>query len=128
MSSSWSSTKSVFVGGIAVLALLVGSIVWQNVAPSEFDDFAQCLNDNGAKVYSAYWCSNCATQEAMFGTAYRYIDEKECSSRGSNNFDLCAEDDITGTPTWENTNTGERNGGVQSMSDLGEWFGCELPE
>lgn len=128
MSSSWSSSKSILVGGLAVVLLLVGSVVWKHYAPSPYDEFAQCLNDNGAFVYEAYWCSNCAAQEAMFGSAYRYLDRKECSTQGSRNFDLCQEDGITGTPTWENLNTGERHQGVQSMEDLGEWFGCSVPE
>ena len=127
MSSSWSSSKSVLVGGLAVMILLVGSIVWQNYAPSPYDDFAQCLSDNGAFVYEAYWCSNCMEQEEMFGSSYRYLETKECSTRGSRNFALCAEDGITGTPTWENVNTGERRAGVQSFVDLAEWFNCEIP-
>ncbi len=111
-----------------MVVLLVGSIIWQRIAPSPYDDFAQCLTDNGAKVYEAYWCSNCAIQEELFGTAYRHLDSKECSARGSQNFDLCEDDGITGTPTWENLNTGERRGGVQQLDELAEWFGCELPD
>ena len=128
MASKWSSSKSILVGSLIVVLLLIGSIVWRNYAPSPYDAFAQCLSENGAFVYEAYWCSHCAEQEEQFGSAYRYIDQKECAAQGSTNLDLCQDDGITGTPTWENTETGERRGGRQSMEDLAEWFGCELPD
>lgn len=120
-----SSFSTIVLVAVLIVTALLVSIVWKNHAPSEYDEFAQCLTDNGAQVYEAYWCSACARQKDMFGSAYRHLDTTECSSPGSSTFDLCP--DITSTPTWE-TADGERVTGVQSFEDLAELYGCELPE
>lgn len=118
------STTSMIGLAVIVFGLLIGAAVYQNNAPSKYDDFAQCLTDAGATMYGAYWCSACEQQKAEFGSAFRHINYTECSSPGSSSFDLCP--DITSTPTWEKAD-GERITGSRPLSSLGEEFGCELP-
>jgi len=118
------STTWMIILAIVVFGGLIGAAVYQKNAPSIYDDFAQCLNDNGAKMYAAYWCPYCERQEAEFGSAFRFINRVECSSPGSNTFDLCP--DIENTPTWEKAD-GERIVGAVPFSTLAEEYGCELP-
>lgn len=108
-----------------VFGLLIAAAIYKNNAPSKFDSFAQCLNDNDVKMYGAYWCSACEQQKKLFGSAFRHVDYVECSSPGSQSFDLCP--DIESTPTWEGPD-GERTIGVMSLSTLADEYGCELPE
>lgn len=118
--------STVSMVGLAVIVLggLIAGAVWQNIKPSPYDEFAQCLNDSGVTEYAAYWCSACAAQEEMFGTAAKNLNRIECSSPGSSTFDLCP--DITSTPTWEFAD-GSRQTGIQSLASLAERTGCLLP-
>jgi hypothetical protein len=125
MKFKFNSSSSIVVVAGAIVVLLLGSIIYQNYAPSKYDTFAQCLADNGAHVYEAYWCSACAAQKELFGSSWRFMNTTECSTQGSRNFDLCP--DIESTPTWEDAD-GQRFTGVQSLEQLAERFNCELPE
>lgn len=116
-----SFASMIIIVAVATVVLLIASAVWRNNAPSDYDEVAQCITDNGGKVKVAYWCSACAAQEEMFGSAWRLIDKTECSSPGSRDFDLCPE--ISGTPTWEMAN-GTTFSGAFPVADLAETFGC----
>lgn len=112
--------------GLAVLILggLVAFAAWQNNKPSIYTEFAQCLDEAGAKVSVAWWCPHCETQEADFGTAWNELEVIECSSPGVRTFDLCPE--LESSPTWE-TAEGDEYTGRQSFEKLSEIYGCELP-
>ncbi|RMD52186.1 hypothetical protein D6827_00530 [Candidatus Parcubacteria bacterium] len=113
--------------GVFIVLILIAASYWRHNAPSEYDSLAQCITEKGGSASVAYWCGNCAAQEKMFGSAWRYIDERECSSPGSKTFDLCP--DIKGTPTWHLPD-GSRVEGVQSLENLAKLYGCQeyLPE
>lgn len=120
------STSGIISVSVLFVVLLIGFAVWQNVKPSNLQEFAQCLTENGATVYEAWWCPHCQDQKAMFGSAYRYIDNVECGgARGQLNANLCP--DITATPTWRGPD-GLEIRGSQPLPVLAEQFGCELPE
>ena len=120
------STTTSMVGlAVLVFGALIAAAVIKNNAPSKYDDFAQCLTENGATMYAAYWCPHCQKQEEDFGSAFRFIDRVECSSPGSRSFDLCP--DIESTPTWEKAD-GTRLPGALPFDVLAEEFGCQLPE
>ena len=108
-----------------VLGALIIGAVWSNVKPSPYSEFAQCLTEQGLVEYAAWWCPHCAEQEELFGSAAKHINRVECSSPGSRSFDLCP--DIESTPTWELPD-GSRVRGQQSLSQLSELSGCQLPE
>ncbi len=113
--------------GLAVVILggLIGFGVWENNKPSIYQEFAECLNEKGAKVYVAWWCPHCESQKEDFGNAWDALNVEECASPSSRSFDLCP--DIESTPTWE-TAEGDRYLGRRSFSELSEIYGCELPE
>lgn len=120
-------TQSIIFVSVAVVVLLLGSVIWKNNAPSKYDALAQCITDKGGAIKTAYWCSACAKQEAMFGSAWRLINEIECSSPGSYEFDLCPE--ITGTPVWMFSD-GTTLDGVYPLEQLAKSYSCieTLPE
>jgi len=64
---------------------------------------AQHLQQGGAKMYEAYWCSVCRWQEKQFGPeAYAYVATIECDPRGKNaQPELCRQAKIRAFPTWE---------------------------
>ena len=75
---------------------------------------AQHLQQGGAKMYEAYWCSVCRWQEKQFGPeAYAYVATIECDPRGKNaQPELCRQAKIRAFPTWE-INGQLHEGGMQ---------------
>ncbi len=94
---------------------------------TSLDKFAQCLADNGAKMYGAYWCPHCTNQQNLFGDSFKFIDYVECDSQGENpRLELCFSAGIELFPTWEIN--GAKHQGEQSLADLARISGCELPK
>ncbi len=88
---------------------------------TSMDFFAQCLGDNGATMYGAYWCPHCMEQKKLFGTSVQFIHYVECESEKS----TCRDAKIRGYPTWIINGTfleGER-----SLQELASLTGCTLP-
>lgn len=108
-----------------VVVLLIALAIYNKRAPSAYDGFAQCLASKEVKMYGTYWCPNCARQKEMFGNAFRFVPYKECSPQGQRSFALCANDNITGVPTWEFPD-GSRLTGVQTLETLSEKSVCSL--
>ncbi len=126
MSKPSSASLWLTLGAIIVVILLIALAVSGKSGSGQYDAFAQCLTEKGTKIYSAYWCPNCARQKELFGNSYRLLDDKECAVRGqSRNLTLCQNDGITSVPTWE-FGDGERVSGVQPLERLAERTGCEL--
>ncbi len=113
---------------VFVLLVVIGVAVktYQNTKPGELDEFAQCLTENGAKMYGADWCPNCQAQKQMFGSSFEYIDYVQCDITP----EACTAEGVDGYPTWKK-HTGEESTlagkGVQPLILLAETFGCELP-
>mmetsp|Transcript_16882 Transcript_16882/g.34879 ORF Transcript_16882/g.34879 Transcript_16882/m.34879 type:complete len:253 (-) Transcript_16882:3357-4115(-) len=63
---------------------------------------AQALKDQGAVLYTAYWCPHCARQKELLGRqATSVIRNVECAPRGFQaQPQLCAAQKIEGYPTW----------------------------
>ncbi|HBL39197.1 TPA: hypothetical protein DDZ10_00820 [Candidatus Uhrbacteria bacterium] len=126
MSKSSSASLWLTLGAVIVAILLVALAISNKGGGGQYDAFAQCLTDQGTKIYSAYWCPNCARQKELFGNSYRLLDDKECAVRGqSRNLTLCQNDGITSVPTWE-FGDGERVSGVQPLESLAKRTGCAL--
>lgn len=118
---------------IALVVLLVGGlIVARNYSePAEtvstkYDDFAQCLADEGAKFFGAYWCPHCKDQKDLFENSSK-LSYIECSLPNQQQNQLCTEEGITGYPTWKFAN-GDVESGVLPLSDLAARTNCVLPE
>jgi len=84
-------------------------------------ELAQCLTQNGVKMYGAYWCGHCANQKALFGNAFEYVDYVECTDEQA----TCQAAGITGYPTW--IINGQKYPGEQSLERLAELSGCTYP-
>lgn len=122
------STK-VWIGLILVAIVgFVGFRVTGNAisGPGEYDDFAKCLTDSGAKFYGAYWCPHCSNQKELFGSSIKYVNYIECDPRGNNaQPQACESAGITGYPTWVFAD-GSRGSGEQSLQQLAIKTGCVL--
>lgn len=114
-----------------VIALIVVGIYYVPTAeaePGKYDDFAQCLTDNGVKMYGAYWCSHCEAQKKEFGDSFRLVDYVECSLPGGNGqTQECKDAGVQSYPTWQ-FGDGVFTPGVISFESLAERTGCQLPE
>jgi len=79
-----------------------------------------------AKMYGAYWCSNCANQKELLGKeAFRIIDYVECAKDGENSRTyLCKQNGISSVPTWEIN--GKLHVGEQSLDGLEAIVNAEM--
>ena len=85
---------------------------------------AQCLKDNGAVFYGAFWCSHCQNQKELFGAAAPALPYVECSTPdGYSQTFVCKEKEIKGYPTWRFADGSELDG-EQSFATLAEKSGC----
>ncbi|MFH1978067.1 MAG: hypothetical protein ABIJ92_01970 [Candidatus Aenigmatarchaeota archaeon] len=130
--------KGIIIFGVVIVILVaVGFFVTTNLGTlqGQYDEFAQCLNDNGAVMYGAYWCSNCQRQELMLGPSFEFVNYVECDVNGAGRVqshvvpqpEKCTEDGITGYPTWIFADE-SRVVGAQTLQVLSQTTGCELPE
>lgn len=122
------STIMFAIAGLIVVGL-IGFTVTKNAGPSQYDSLAQCLTDNGAKAYTAWWCPHCENLKAEFGSAWSTIDNTECSPNGSRTFSaFCTNEGIESVPSWKNA-----EGEIIQPGNIGQLaaaFGCEatLPQ
>tara|TARA_Y100000310_G_C20408949_1_gene681008 strand:- start:197 stop:571 length:375 start_codon:yes stop_codon:yes gene_type:complete len=108
------------IGVIIVIALIsYGLFKWQT-SPGQYDEFAQCLTEKGAKMYGTEWCHYCQDQKELFGRSFKQIDYVDCDYKKNE----CDIEGIKGYPTWKIN--GETYSGVQSFGRLSQLTGCEL--
>ncbi len=115
-----------FWWGISFLVLI--SLIWfVSSRPGKYDGFAQCLNDNGAVMYGAYWCPHCQAQKKLFGSSWDYVNYVECSlPNGNGQTQICIDEGITGYPVWKFADGTEISGEL-SLEQLGSFTDCSLP-
>lgn len=112
---------------LAAAAIFLGFQVQSKQQPSALDEFAQCLTNQNAVLYGAYWCSSCKKQEEMFGQSWRYIDYIECATPGiRSQVKICQNTNIEGYPTWIFEDD-KRVTGVQTFGQLAAETNCPLP-
>lgn len=117
----WSIVIVFVLGGIA------GAAVWYSSQPGELDTFAQCLGEEGATFYGAFWCPHCDNQKAMFGRSQDELPYHECSTPdGQGQLQECTDIGIQSYPTWIFADESRLTGEV-SLQRLAEKTGCELP-
>jgi uncharacterized membrane protein len=88
-------------------------------------ELATHLTQQGAKMYSAYWCPHCYEQKQLFGKqAWERVTNIECAADAKKNPQpkLCAKAGIKGFPTWE-INGKLLDGGVKKLAKLAELTG-----
>ena len=120
-SKKWMIFGLVFAGFVFMMYYL-----YNNLNSGQYDEFAQCLTENGVKMYGAYWCPHCNEQKKMFGNSWDYVEYIECSlpnAAGQN--DVCNVAGISGYPTWELGN-GTRLQGTQTFETLSQLTNCPI--
>ncbi len=120
------------VGALIIAAIGIFIFVPQaasvsNVPAGKYTEFAQCLNDKGAKFYGAWWCPHCAAQKALFGDAVDKLPYVECSTPdGNTQLPICKDAGVSSYPTWvfadHSTSTGE-----VPLATLAQKTNCVLP-
>lgn len=116
---------------LAVLVVVLGVAVFfsqKSSAPGQYDTFATCIKDSGAKFYGAFWCPHCREQKAMFGSSVKLLPYVECSTPdGQSQTAVCKEKEIKSYPTWTFAN-GETGNGTLDFKALASSTGCALPQ
>lgn len=120
---------------LGILAIILAILIINTSSSSkektsqELGVFAECLTENGAVLYGAYWCPHCLRTKEAFGDSFEYIHYVECDPRGENEQSmLCIEKNIRSYPTWEfNEDPSTRLYGELTFEELSEKTGCEVP-
>jgi len=125
------STTGLVLGLIVATVAGVGGFAAYTLnQPGELDEFAACLEAEGANFYGSYTCQFCSQQKAMFGRSVSKIPYTECNITDAEGNAIqnpaCAEEEIESYPTWKFSD-GEVVTGVQSLEFLAEKTSCELP-
>ncbi len=133
MKNQSSSQVKIFIGVIAVLILGTVVTVVTNgggggpSAPGQYDAFAKCIADSGAKFYGAFWCPHCHDQKTEFGSSEQYLPYVECSTpNAQGQTQVCIDKKIKEYPTWEFPD-GTMEVGVQTLEALSQKTSCPLP-
>jgi len=100
--------------------LLIFLIMGCAKGSGQYDAFAQCLTDKGAKMYGTGWCSHCQNQKKEFGSSFQYVDFIDCDL----NQGECVKAGITGYPSW--VINGEKYAGEQPLYRLASLTKCSL--
>ena len=127
----WSRGSLAFLGGSAVVVVLVASVALPSgvggpepVATSYAGKLAQHLSDSGAVFYGTYWCSFCAAQKQLFGDDEQYLPYVECDARGKNaQPSRCTAAGVRNYPTW--SIGGRLYEGVQPLEELARLSGFQ---
>jgi hypothetical protein len=120
--------NKVLIGFAVAVAIIVPSGIVINYynTPGEYDEFAACLEENGAQFYGAFWCPHCQNQKAAFGKSSKYLPYTECSTPdGKGQMAACTEAGIESYPTWKFAD-GSMLTGEQSLEVLAAKTGCEV--
>jgi thiol-disulfide isomerase/thioredoxin len=116
-----------WIGILVLVVAAVGASLFIKPGPSNLEPFAQCLKDEGATFYGAFWCPHCQRQKALFGSAASKLPYVECSTPdGQGQLQVCIDKEITNYPTWEFAD-GSRLTGERSLAELAEKTSCQLP-
>ncbi len=95
-----------------------GCVSGNIIASKDKAEFAKCLTENNAVLYSAYGCSHCQNQKEMFGDEFQYINYVECTEKTTE----CNNAGVRGYPTW--IINGQLLEGAQSFQTLAKLTGC----
>jgi len=116
------------IGLVVLVAVGLFLLVWSPSGPDNLGPFAQCLEENGATFYGAFWCPHCDNQKKMFGNAAGDLPYVECSTAdGRGQLQACIDAGVASYPTWEFAD-GSRLSGEIPLETLAEKTGCPLPQ
>lgn len=112
-----------------ILTLLTITFFLVSCSPDpQKEALAQCLSENGVKMYGAYWCGHCKDQKDLFGKSFDKIVYIECSlPNNAGQTEICKKAEIESYPTWEFTDD-EKISSIFSLQELAQKAGCEYKE
>lgn len=118
----------ILVAAIIVLAALgVFKSESRESLETEIVAFAECLGEQGATFYGAFWCPHCQNQKRIFGRkgsdALPYVECSTPDSQGQTQ--ECIDAGIQSYPTWEFPD-GTRQTGTQSIQALAAATNCPI--
>ncbi|MBI3259231.1 MAG: hypothetical protein HYZ54_07150 [Ignavibacteriae bacterium] len=127
------ASKSVVIGIIVIAIIVILFAVNFNASGNitdnttgNYDNFAKCLSESGAKMYGAYWCSHCNNQKQMFGNSWKYMNYVECALSGNEQAQICTAAGVRAYPTWMFGDNRKVEGEL-TFQKLSEYSGCKLP-
>lgn len=97
---------------------------------SEYDKFAMCIKNSGAKLYCTSWAPHCQNQKNLFNTSAQYLPYVECSdASGQNQTQICKNNNVNAYPTWDFYVNGfqNRTTGQKTLQELAQATNCPLP-
>lgn len=114
---------------IFLLAGCGGGLPRDGETAEKATQIAQCLEDKGALMYGAFWCSHCGEQKKNFGGAAEpFIPYRECDANGENPVtEECLALGVENYPTWIFSD-GKRVTGAQTLVELQKLTGCSDEE
>lgn len=126
-SSGSSNAKYIAYAVVAIILIASGYAMFNgDGAVGQYDGFAKCLDDAGAKFYGAFWCPHCAEQKEMFGSSAKYLNYIECSTPDRRaQLAVCTSAGVESYPTWIFAD-GTKKGGVLSFNELSIQTGCSI--
>ena len=120
------STTKIIIGLVIIAAAgFIGYAVYASQQPGELDAFAQCLKDNGAIFYGAFWCPHCQAQKAIFGRSAQFLPYVECQTKSREGLPVCLEAEVKSFPTWVFPDQSRLVGEIP-LETLAEKTSCEL--
>jgi thiol-disulfide isomerase/thioredoxin len=111
--------------GNTTSANCAGTII-SGTQTAPYDTFAQCLKDQGAVFYGAFWAPHSQSQKNLFGSSARLLPYVECSTPDSGQTTSCEEKGIAAYPTWEFIDGTQLLGEI-SLQQLANKTSCVLP-
>lgn len=123
--------KTRYIIFFAIIAILVGLVVWYKASPGKYDQLATCLKTKEVKFYGAFWCPHCQATKKAFGKSAKLLPYIECSEKtpdaqgNYNQLDVCKAENITGYPTWVFPD-GSRLTGEQTVEDIALKADCPV--
>lgn len=111
---------------IAVIVVGFGSSFFLQSGPGAHDKLAQCIKDQGAIFYGAFWCPHCQNTKALFGRSAKLLPYVECSTPdGKGQVQECKDKGIQSYPTWVRPDGAVLNG-EQPIASIASFAGCTL--
>lgn len=110
--------KKIFISALVISALILTGCTNQETPETNLDNFAKCLTEKWAMIYTTKTCGYCQKQKSMFGDSRQYINDIDCYANPTK----CS--NIKSVPNW-NINWKDFLG-LQSLEILAEKTGCEI--
>ena len=109
------------VSAVVVIVVIVAFTALRMCSgPGKYDEFAQCLSEEGVIMAGTDWCSVCKALKGLFGESFEHVYYMNCDL----NERWCMSNGVEHYPTWFIGNT--THTGKQSLSMLAELSGCVL--